>query len=273
MKMKYLRGKIEIKQSENKVTVVASDETLDRHGDVLPIDQWDISKFKGSPRMLVDHDHSVSSIVGKWDNVRMQGKQLLMDANFHGITELSKAVQQMVNEGYLDTVSVGFIPHGPEKDGDRGSFELIETSWVTVPANPNARIQASLKELLSKAANDADTEKIKEYMGEELADTPSEEEEREDEGDDVEVPPQIVEASLVGTVEDFNKITDKNIAVRCEYSFVESLIADSEKLKTLTEAGKSKVEADKGVKLTRLALKEASRIVNDSLRKLNKVPA
>jgi len=125
IKKQYLVAKVKVLKSAGKITVVASDETLDRHGDVLPIDQWDLTKFLMSPRMLVDHNHQVEKIVGKWENVRIEGKQLLMDANFHGFTPLSKAVEEMVNKDYLDTTSVGFIQHGPKEDGgnSHGSVE------------------------------------------------------------------------------------------------------------------------------------------------------
>lgn len=274
--LNYFKGVIQIKQGENKITVVASDETLDRHGDVLPIESWDLTKFKSAPRMLVDHDHQVSSIVGKWENVRIEGKQLLMDANFHGITELSKAVQRMVMEKYLDTVSVGFIPHGPTKDGGNPTFELIETSWVTVPANPSARVQASLKALLEKQADDSEIAKVKEYMGKDL------EEEEEIESDPEEVEPPVgpmndeeIEKKLgemgmqvCKSAVDIRNVTDKKLLV-VDAKFALKLLEDSEKLLTLTQATS---EASLHRKLILESMKEAARIVNHSLRDLKKVP-
>lgn len=254
MELKYLRGKFQLKQEGDVITVIASDETLDRHGDVLPVEQWDLSKFKGSPRMLVDHDHRVQSIVGKWENPRIEGKQLLMDANFHGITDLSKAVKEMVAKGYLDTVSVGFIPRGPEKDGDHGSLELIETSWVTVPANPSARV---VKELMDKEMPTEEQAKVKAFVGEkaeEPAPVKSEEEIKE----------------VITSIEQFKALADKPEVVACTYALLSQLITDSEQLKTLTADNKKKVEIASREKLLRLTLKAVASHSSHLLRELNK---
>lgn len=280
-KLKFLRGIIEVKAEDGKITVVASDETLDRHGDVLPIDQWDLTKFISAPRMLVDHDHQVSSIVGKWLNPRIQGKQLLMDADFHGITDLSKAVQKMVQDGYLNTVSVGFIPHGPSEDGGREVFELLETSWVTVPANPNAQIQASLKAILDKKVEDADTAKIQAYLGKEGDEETIDAEQDDDKIDGTEpdagdegsvIEPtelQAMAADPVKSIESFNKLAKKEGVVVCDYGFLSNLIADSVKLGELTAAGKIAKKASRDAQLIKLSIREAATLINRSLAALN----
>ncbi len=260
--MKHLRAKISLKKQGEVVTVIASDESLDRHGEVLPIESWDLSKFKGSPRMLVDHDHRVESIVGKWVNVRIEGKQLMMDAQFHGITELSKAVEQMVNEGYLDTVSVGFISSDPTPENPKHSNELIETSWVTVPANPNARLVKALEMPVS------DEEKAKLEIFKKETDEPVEIK-KEDE----------VKTVLINSVEEYIafKADEKNkdfTGVNCSAAFIEKLIDDSEKLKTLTESKEGKVELSKALKnkaFNHAVLKEMARNLNGLLHNFNKV--
>ena len=281
MKHKTLKGKISIKQNGDGITVVASDETLDRHGDVLPIEQWDLAKFMLSPRMLVDHNHEVASIVGKWENVRIEGKQLLMDANFHRITELSKAVEEMVKEGFLDTVSVGFIPHGPEGDGQRGSFELIETSWVTVPANPSARVQAALKSIEGKVPTEQDIAKIKDLVGDEpepIEEEPEEEPEpgadEADLGDFADEDFKKLGIKMCDNIADYQEWQASNDGTKtfavCTARFMNEIIATNEKLQTLIDAEKEKVEASDDAKLNKLALKEAAKVIQDTLRRLNR---
>lgn len=153
-----------VKGDGNKITVVASDETLDRHGDVLKIEDWDLSHFVKAPRMLVDHDHRVEKIVGRWENPRIENRQLLLDANFHDITELSRAVHQMVIEDHLNSVSIGAIYNAPESDGQRGKMELIETSWVTVGANPSALVVSRALELKEATESDEDVAKVKTFL-------------------------------------------------------------------------------------------------------------
>lgn len=256
--LKYLRGKIELKKEGDGITVIMSDETLDRHGDVLPIDQWDLTKFLLSPRMLVDHNHEVSSIVGRWENTRIEGNKLMADAKFHNFTELAVAVKKMVENDFLDTVSVGFIPKGPTEDGGKESFELIETSWVTVPANPSAR---TVKDLLSKQTPEEQVAKVKTFIGEK-----DEEAEPVSENDEAE---EIKE--VISSVEQFKEISDNTEVVACTYTFISGLVADREALTKLTSDETKKVEASKRAHLLKRALREVAKGVNESLRELKGV--
>jgi len=153
MEKQFIEAKLQ--KSGDKITFVASDETLDRAGEVIPINSWDLTNFMLNPVLLVDHDSRVENIVGLAKNIRFDGKKLLFDPQFHSITEAAKMVRQMVDEEILNTVSVGFIPHGPAKDGDTGRNELLEISFVSLPANPQAQ------RLKGMAANVTDEEKMK----------------------------------------------------------------------------------------------------------------
>jgi HK97 family phage prohead protease len=296
---KFLRGKISIQKGEKGITVIASDETLDRHGDVLPIDQWDLKKFKLSPRMLVDHNHEVASIVGKWNNVRIEGKKLLMDADFHDFTDLAVAVKKMVEEGYLDTVSVGFIWNGPDKDGGKASFELIETSWVTVPANPSARVTEALKDVLGKGISADAEQKVKNFAGETKSDEDNEIEESDEvlpedeediplEGEDeledpvepVIVPPvddEIPEGERsidsVATLKELEPLLEGRTKIVVDLKFLRELLADSEQLKTLTDEGLEVLRAKKQAEIIRVSMKEAAGIISHALREANKARA
>lgn len=150
MKAKQFIEAVVQKAEDGKITFVASDETLDRSGEVIPIETWDLTNFMRNPVMLVDHDYCVENIIGLAKNIRIEGKQLLFEPVFHEITELAKSVSQMVLEGVLNTVSVGFLPHGPIKDGDTGRNELLEISFVAVPANPSAERLKSLQKQVTE---------------------------------------------------------------------------------------------------------------------------
>ncbi len=171
MKKEFIKGVL--KKAGDKFEFVASDETKDRHGDVIPLDSWDLANFLKAPRMLVDHDHRVEKIVGKWEDVHIdkaeENKGLKMTAIFHKITDLSKETMEMVAKGFLNTVSVGFIPHRDVSVGEDNEEvfvqrnELLEVSLVTVPANPNAE---QIKSLLEKKEKEEAEGKINEFMGE-----------------------------------------------------------------------------------------------------------
>ena len=161
----YLKAQL-VKAADGKIQFIASDDTVDRSGESIPVDSWDLSNFTKSPRLLVDHDYRVESIVGVAEDIRIEDGKLMFSPKFHAITELAKQVSQMVTEGMLDTVSVGFMRKGDKKAGIQN--ELMEISFVAVPANPNARM-LSVKSLEGVAGF------LKGYEAEEKAEEPADE--------------------------------------------------------------------------------------------------
>lgn len=137
MNKEFLTGRV-IKAENGRISVVVTDETVDRSGESLPISSWDLTNFMKSPRMFADHDYSIGSITGKWENVRKENGKLIMDPVFHELTDLAKINKSLVESGFLDTTSVGFLRKA-QKDGSVIN-ELFEVSWVGVPCNPNARV-------------------------------------------------------------------------------------------------------------------------------------
>lgn len=157
----YLDFKIK-KAKDGKLTIVASDETLDRMGEVVPIDSWDLKNYKKNPVLLVDHDYKVANIVGRATDLSLDvpGKQLTFSPEFHGLTQLAKEVESMVVSEFAPAVSVGFMPHAPAKDGERVKNELLEISFVAVGANPNAL------SLAMKSVNADQEKQIEEWVDE-----------------------------------------------------------------------------------------------------------
>lgn len=289
MKTQYLKAKVLIKKEKDVITVIASDETLDRHGDVLPIESWDLTKFLSAPRMLIDHNHEVASIVGRWKNVRIEGKALLMDAEFHDFTDIAKAVKQMVEGDFLNTVSVGFIYNGPEGDGGRPSFELIETSWVTVPANPNARVVKEFEALKGKSITDEQKKEVEAFAGETKEDEdPEKEPEEEEEEKEPEIDPETGEPIIPEDIDEDDEIPEEDTfddektfkekcaekkdedVVKVSVRFLRELVERSEQLQTLTDKGLEVIRAKRSAALTRAALKEAAGIISHALREANK---
>lgn len=121
---------------------VLSDATPDRYGDVVEAKGWDLAWFRKNPIALFGHDNDFP--IGTWENVRVEGGKLLGQLKLAApgtsarIDELRSLVQQKI----LRAVSVGFKPIETEPNGNRGirflKQELLETSLVSVPANPAA---------------------------------------------------------------------------------------------------------------------------------------
>lgn len=184
MKKEFLQFKV-AEATKEKITIIASDETLDRYGEVVPLDAWDLRNYKKNPVLLVDHNYSMSAIVGRAKNLKVGEKEFTFEPEFHNITQLATEVQKMVEEGFAPAVSVGFIPHGPAKDGGKGTNELLEISFVAVPANPSALVlQNALKAV--KADEETEIKSWVEVQNKSEDDDTEEKEDGEDKGGETE---------------------------------------------------------------------------------------
>lgn len=144
------------KAADGGLRVIASDESIDRSGESIPFESWDLSKFIKSPRLLIDHDYSVKSIVGRGEQMvkNSETRSIEFTPVFHDITQAARDTKEMVDQGFLDTVSVGFL----RGQGAKGAVinELMEVSFVAVPANSNARV-LSVKDITADEESAVET--------------------------------------------------------------------------------------------------------------------
>lgn len=130
--------------------VIASDETVDRYGDVIRAAGWNLEAFRANPVLLFGHK-STEPPVGRVDRIDVDGKRLVAAGHFlePGINPVADTVSALWSKGYLRAVSVGFMPTKQPneiKDAQNrwtGGYEfvaqdLLELSVVPVPANPAA---------------------------------------------------------------------------------------------------------------------------------------
>lgn len=129
---------------------VLSDATVDSYGDIVEPSGWDLERFASNPIALFAHDSRFP--IGTWENVRVEAGKLVA-----GLVLAAKGTSQRIDElialveqGILRATSVGFLPRKYEPvdpnhpyDGTRFTEqELLETSLVSVPANPSALARA-----------------------------------------------------------------------------------------------------------------------------------
>jgi HK97 family phage prohead protease len=123
---------------------VLSDETPDRYGDVLSADGWELGNFKKNPIALFNHNSSFP--IGKWKGLKVENDALRghLELAPAGTSERIDEIRKLVEAGILRAVSVGFLPveSRARSKTEPGELyvkqELIETSLVSIPANPNA---------------------------------------------------------------------------------------------------------------------------------------
>lgn len=125
---------------------VLSDATVDRYGDIVEPAGWVLANFKKNPIALFGHSGGFP--IGTWSNVRVEGEKLVARLNLaaKGTSARLDEIISLVEQGILRAVSVGFRPLKSEPiDATKPwgaqrylKSELLETSLVSVPANPAA---------------------------------------------------------------------------------------------------------------------------------------
>jgi HK97 family phage prohead protease len=135
--------------SGDPLTFVMSDGSVDRMGDVIEPDGWDLEAFYKNPVALWAHNSRF--IVGNWRDVSIQKGQMVGTLDLmEAVTPELLHIVTAVKAGMLRAVSVGFHPkkYEPLPDSEVGGYrfleqELVECSLVTVPANANALRKAA----------------------------------------------------------------------------------------------------------------------------------
>ena len=118
----------------------------------------DLERFKQNPVMLAMHkDWDLTSVIGRWTNIRIEGSQLLADDDFDMEDEDAAKIAGKVKRGFLKACSMGFLlmrDHLEKAvDGlfDLAKSELMEASIVTIPGNANAvRLYAAPGQLMDE---------------------------------------------------------------------------------------------------------------------------
>jgi len=150
----YVRGfteaLTEVSDEERTATFIASDETVDRYGDIVSVKGWDLANFRRNPVFL--WMHSQFQPIGKVKKIGVEGDKLIATVRFfdQGDSKTADDLWRLVKKKLLRAVSVGFTVKGDEDiepirdENDRVTGfrflrqELLELSLVSVPANPNA---------------------------------------------------------------------------------------------------------------------------------------
>lgn len=131
-------------------TAVASTPARDRYGDVVAAD-WLLDDYKKNSVVLWGHD--AGEIVGSTLDIGVKASKLIarMRLAAEGTSPRVDNLRRLAEQNLLRAVSVGFRPGKADViKGDEGEFTgyrfsknlLLEISIVSVPAHPDALIQA-----------------------------------------------------------------------------------------------------------------------------------
>lgn len=114
--------------------VVGTSENLDRYEEVISIAGWDTAHYLNNPVILWGHDHS--RLIGMTTSIEIVDGKMVFNGKF-APTDEGQEKRRLYDAGFLRATSVGFIER--ERQGNLiTKAELLELSFVSVPANPFA---------------------------------------------------------------------------------------------------------------------------------------
>lgn len=131
-------------ENQKPLTFILSDESINSYGCRILTSGVDMSLFKKNPIMLWNHFRAWMGKkdevlpIGRWENVRKEGAQILGDAIFDEKDEFAQAVKSKVEQKILNMVSIGI-----------GIISTSEDKSVLIPGQTRPTI---IKSLLREAS-------------------------------------------------------------------------------------------------------------------------
>lgn len=119
----------------------------DRQGEILDPKGAKVDNFLKNPILLWGHNQTMGTEplpIGSVEEVKVYDNKINCKAVIHNITQLAREVGELVKKGFLNTMSVGFIPLERDKKDSSiiSKWEMLEHSVVPVPAYQDALIYA-----------------------------------------------------------------------------------------------------------------------------------
>lgn len=131
-------------QQSRTIRYVLSTSAVDRVGDTIAADGWDLKNYLKNPVLLWGHQRSLPPI-GRALEIGVVGQQLEAVYEFATaeVNPFADTIYKLAVGGFCKAGSVGFMPLEWAYDEQRGGFnflkqELLEFSAVTVPCHPDA---------------------------------------------------------------------------------------------------------------------------------------
>lgn len=152
-----------VDEADRSFIAVASDETIDRHGENIMLSGWQLDNYLKNPVGLWSHDYWQPAVFTTTEIGFSENGELVFKCKWPSIEELCTdpsnpsdwalfvdALYNSYKNGYLRAFSVGLIPKKWSDDWTTIlQAELLEISAVTVPANPNALALAATEGIIT----------------------------------------------------------------------------------------------------------------------------
>ncbi|MCT4181639.1 caudovirus prohead protease [Elizabethkingia anophelis] len=145
----------------SKHKFILNDETkINQYGFRVSNSGLDLARFKANPVILDYHKEGNEAVIGRWENIQIEGHLLTAEAVFDDADPNAAKISGKVERGFLKGCSLGLNPFSmsnfviaPDDVYDLVRSEALEASIVAIPNNANAiKLYASTEESFKELA-------------------------------------------------------------------------------------------------------------------------
>lgn len=241
--------------------IVITTEDVDRMGEVIKLDGWELDKYLMNPVVLWGHN-SYDLPIGITTSLEKRDGKIIAKGKFASeeANPFAQQVRQLYDLGIQRASSVGFIEK--ERTGNViVKAELIEWSFVSVPANPMAlstlvKSNISVNEMVTKGLIS-----VKEEAPADATVTEKPEAPKEDPVPPEPVAPVDAEQKFVAT----KQVTDLVSSLKAMIVALEDLVSKNQEPEGTDELSADEVKDFKKFSESRKILQEASTIIGEVL--------
>lgn len=163
---------------DSKFMGILSDNSIDREGEIIGEEALRrVADTPGSIPGLMDHENKIMNQVCAWTDKRIEeidGRvALVAEPKFYDSNPNAKIIKGMLEEGATVGVSIGAIPRVAEDREIEGKkvkvytdMEMLEASFVAIPANRHAMAMAVAKKLDIKKMEEIELSEVEELKKE-----------------------------------------------------------------------------------------------------------
>lgn len=180
MEHKAILGVFKAREDSKELLIEgwANKAIVDRGGDIIPKDAWDLKNYEKNPIILFSHDKNQPIGRAVVTEAKDEGLYVKAKISQSDAPDIAK-VRDLIKEGVLNAFSVGFDMKQSEKTADGyneiKAAELFEISVVAIPMNQDSTFSLTKSydyedlKALTKAAADESTAKDDKAAAEDMA--------------------------------------------------------------------------------------------------------
>jgi HK97 family phage prohead protease len=134
----------------DKKSFIINDESVNSYGFIMRNAGAKLERFNANPIMLDLHSRDNDKVLGRWENLRVEGSLMLADPVWDVDDPYAAGIQGKVDRGFIKGCSLGAVPIKTMYNEDDDMVEVVEwelkeISIASVPSNAGSLVLVDAK--------------------------------------------------------------------------------------------------------------------------------